>query len=191
MPRLAQCNMCHILQRMPDVPPKTPLVPARIEFKEGFDFIYRDDTGLPQMVAAFDPVLEDFVEKHSHGREDRDVIGGLIQVYAIDQRTWDSMDMVTKIQEQLQKQTNQWYEERDEYREEALKCYNRHGNPDIDSGCSDYMNDDRRIGPATYDDGDGRTITVPPKYRQYLCYVCPFQQTYIQVELRRKRGAYR
>ena len=191
MPRLAQCNMCHILQRMPDVPPKTPLVPARIEFKEGFDFIYRDEEGLPQMVAAFDPILEDFVEKHSHGREDRDVIGGLIQVYQVDQKTWDTMDVVTKIQTELQRQTNEWYDERDEYREEALKCYNRHGNPDIDSGCSDYMNEDRRIGPATYDDGDGHTITVPPKYRQYLCYVCPFQQTYIQVELRRRRGAYR
>jgi hypothetical protein len=53
------------------------------------------------------------------------------------------------------------------------------------------MNDDRRIGPATYDDGDGHVITVPPKFRQYLCYVCPFQQTYIQVELRRRRGLYK
>ena len=191
MPRLAQCNQCQILQRIPDVPPKTPLVPARIEFKNGFDFIYRDEDNLPQMVAAFDPVLEDFVEKHSHGREDRDVIGGLIQVYAVDQKTWDTMDVVTKIQEQLQKQTNQWYEERDEYKAAAVECYNRHGNPDLDSGCPDYMDDSRRIGPATYDDGDGRTITVPPKFRQYLCYVCPFQQTYIQVELRRRRGAYR
>jgi len=191
MPRLVQCNMCQILQRIPDVPPKTPKVPARIEFKNGFDFIYRDEDNLPQMVAAFDPVLEDFVEKHSHGREDRDVIGGLIQVYAVDQKTWDTMDVVTKIQEQLQKQTNSWYEERDEYKEAAVQCYNRHGNPDLDSGCPDYMDDDRRIGPATYDDGDGRVITVPPKFRQYLCYVCPFQQTYIQVELRRRRGAYK
>ena len=74
-------------------------MPARIEFKDGFDFIYRDDDGLPQMVAAFDPVLEDFVEKHSHGREDRDVISGLIQVYSVDQKTWDTMDIVTKIQD--------------------------------------------------------------------------------------------
>jgi hypothetical protein len=173
------------------VPPKTPLVPARIEFKEGFDFIYRDEQGLPQMVAAFDPVLEDFVDKHSHGREDRDVIGGLIQVYQVDQRTWDAMDVVTKIQEQLQRQTNTWYEERDEYREAALKCYAEHGNPDLDKGCPDYMDDSKRIGPASYKDDDGRTITVPPKFRQYLCYVCPFQQTYIQVELRRRKGMYK
>jgi hypothetical protein len=191
MPRLAQCNICKILQRMPDVPKDVPKVPAHIEFKEGFDFVYKDDDGLPQMVAAFDPVLEDFVDKHSHGREDRDVISGLIQVYQVDQKTWDTMDIVTKIQDQLQAQTNQWYEERDEYREAALQCYNAHGNPDLDKGCPDYMNDDRRIGPASYKDDDGKTITIPPRYRQYLCYVCPFQQTYIQVELRRKRGAYR
>ena len=191
MPRLAQCNACHVLQRMPDVPKGVPKVPAHIEFKEGFDFVYRDDDGLPQMVAAFDPVLEDFVDKHTHGREDRDVISGLIQVYQVDQKTWDTMDIVTKIQDQLQAQTNQWYEERDEYRDAALQCYNRHGNPDIQTGCSDYLNDDRRIGPATYDDGDGHTITVPPKYRSYLCHVCPFQQAAIQVELRRRRGAYK
>ena len=191
MPRLAQCNFCHILQRIPDVPPKTPLIPARIEFKDGFEFVYRDEDNQPQMVAAFDPVLEDFVEKHSHGREDRDVIQGLIQVYQVDQKTWDTMDVVTKIQDQLKQQSDQWYEEKDEYKEAALQCYNRHGNPDMQDGCSDYLNDDRRIGPATYDDGEGHTITVPPKYRQYLCYVCPFQQSAIQVELRRKKGMYK
>jgi hypothetical protein len=176
---------------MPDVPKGVPMVPAHIEFKEGFDFVYKDDDGLPQMVAAFDPVLEDFVEKHSHDRDDREVINGIIQVYAVDQKTWDSMDVVTKIQDQLKAQTDNWYEERDDYRSAALECYNRHGNPDLDKGCPDYMNDDRRIGPATYDDGDGHKITVPPRFRQYLCYVCPFQQTYIQTEIRRKRGAYR
>ena len=191
MPRLAQCNFCKILQRIPDVPPKTPKVPARIEFKDGYQFTYKDDDNHPQMVAAFDPVLEDFVSRHSHDREDRDVISGMIQVYAVDQKTWDTMDVVTKIKEQLQKQTNQWYEERDEYKDSALKCYSAHGSPDLSKGCSDYLNDDRRIGPATYDDGDGRTITIPPKFRQYLCYVCPFQQSYVNVELRRRKGAYR
>ena len=183
--------MCHILQRMPDVPPKTPMVPAHIEFKDGFSHTYEDEDGLPKMVPLFDPVFEDFVEKHSHGRDDRDVIQGVIQVYQVDQKTWDTMDIVTKIKEQLQKQTNEWYEEKDEYKEAALQCYNRHGNPDMEDGCPDYMDDDRRIGPATYDDGEGHTITVPPKFRQYLCYICPFQQTYIQVELRRKKGLYK
>lgn len=182
--------MCAILQRMPDVPPKTPMIAARIEFSDGFNYVYREDDGLPRMVPAFDPILEDFVEKHSHGRDDREVIQGIVQVYQIDQKTWDAMDVVTQIKKEIQSQTNTWYEERDEYREEATKCYNRHGNPDTTVGCRDYMNDDRRIGPATYDDGEGRTITVPPKFRQYLCYVCPYQG-HINVELRRRKGVYR
>jgi hypothetical protein len=183
--------MCHILQRLPDVPPKTPLVPAYIEFKDGFQHVYRDEDGLPRMVPAFDPVFEDFVEKHSHDRDDREVIQGIVQVYQIDQKTWDTMDVVTQIKTEIKRQTDMWYEEQDEYKDAALACYNKHGNPDMESGCSDYLNDDRRIGPASYRDDDGKTITVPPKYRQYLCYICPFQQTYMQVELRRKKGMYK
>jgi len=56
--------MCHILQRMPDVPPKTPMIPAHIEFKEGFEYTYKDENDLPRMVPQFDPVFEDFVDKH-------------------------------------------------------------------------------------------------------------------------------
>ena len=46
------------------------------------------------------------------------------------------------------------------------------------------------IGRASYSDDDGNTITVPDRFRQYLCYLCPFQQTYIQHEMRWKRGLY-
>jgi hypothetical protein len=190
MPRLVSCNWCRILQRIPDVLKGTPLIPARLEWTTGETYVYLDDQGLPVMVPAFDPVLEDFTETHTHGLTDDKVIGGLITVWQVDQRTWDTMDIVTQIQKELQQQTNEWYEERDEYRESALKCYNDHGNPDLASGCGDYLDDSKLIGHAQYKDDDGRTITIPPKYRQYLCYVCPYQQTYIQVELRRRRGAY-
>jgi hypothetical protein len=143
------------------------------------------------MVAAYDPILEDFIEKHEHGYDDNKVIGGLIQVYQVDQKTWDTMDVVTKIKKELEVQTQQHYAEVDEYKEAAVKCYNAHGNPDIQTGCRDYMDDTKRIGNATYTDDDGRIITVPPKYRQYLCYLCPFQQTQINVELRRRKGYYK
>ena len=191
MPRLVACNWCHSLTRIPDVLKGTPMVPAMLEWKDGERFIYRDEQGLPTMVPAYDPILEDFIETHTHGLRDDQVIGGLIEVYAVDQKTWDAMDVVTKIQTELQKQTNQHYAEVDEYKEAAVKCYNAHGNPDLSSGCPDYLDDSKRIGHASYTDDDGRTITVPPKFRQYLCYLCPYQQTYIQVELRRRRGAYK
>ena len=92
----------------------------------------KDDEGLPQMVPAFDPMLEDFVEKHDHDLPDRAVTHGeQIQVIAVDQKTWDTMDMVTTIKEELRQQTGEVYDESDEYRDGALRCYNDHGNPDI------------------------------------------------------------
>jgi len=191
MPRLVSCNRCHILQRMPDVHPKTPMVPARLEWRDGERYDYRDDEGHAVMVPAFDPLLEDFVIKHDHGVEDNTVIHGqLIQVWVVDQKTWKSLDMVTKIKRELEQQFHEHYTESDEYKEAALKCYQAHGNPDITTGCRDYLDDSKRIGPATYEDGDGHTITVPPRFRHYLCHLCPFQQAAITVEMRRRRGAY-
>jgi len=192
MPRLVSCQFCRILQRMPDVPPDTPLVPAVLEYTSGDRLVLPDEDGHAKMVPAYDPVLEDFVGKHEHGMEDGATThGGMIQVYSCDQRTWDAMDIVTTIKKQLQENTGHFYEERDEYREAATKCYNEHGNPDLTTGCRDYMDDSKRIGPASYDDGEGHKITVPPKYRHYLCYLCPYQHAYIQVELRRRKGMYK
>ena len=90
------------------------------------------------------------------------------------------------VQGQLHKQTSQWYEDRDTYREGAIECYNAHGNPTLEGGgCLDYLDDSKMIGKAEYHD-EGRTITIPKKLRQYLCYQCPYQQSYINVEIRRK-----
>jgi hypothetical protein len=190
VPRLVTCHHCHILVRIPDPPKGVPYKPARLVWETGEEFIFRDDEGLPVMVPAYDPVLEDFTEKHKHHYDDNELIGGVIQVMAVDQNTWDTVDVVTKIKTQLQKQTGQFYAEQDEYKEAALKCYNAHGNPDGTTGCRDYLSDSKRIGPAQYQDDDGRTVRVPDKYRQFLCYLCPLQQTYINVELRRRKGMY-
>lgn len=193
MPRLVTCHFCKTLTRMPDVHPKTPMVPAVLEWETGERYVYREDDGNAVMVPAFDPVMEDFVMKHQHGRDDNAVLQGMIQVYNIDQKTWDSVDIVTQIKKELHDQNDAWYEEKDEYRDAALKCYNAHGNPDLQTGCIDYMDDSKRIGPRTYKvEGErGRKVEIPNRFRQYLCYVCPYQQTYIQTELRIRRGAYR
>lgn len=161
-------------------------------FKDGTDFTYKDDDGLPVMVPRFDPMLEDFVERHEHNFQDGDHLReGIIEVMQVDQKTWETMDVVKMVQGQIHKQTSQWYEDRDTYREGALECYNQHGNPDLSDGCPDYLDDSKLIGKAEYDDGDGGTVTVPHKLRQYLCFQCPYQQTYIQTEIRRKKGLYR
>jgi len=192
MPRLATCHICHIIERMPDVHPKTPLVPAILEYQDGLRLVLPDEDGLPRMVPAFDPMLEAFVVKHEHGLPDRAVTHGQqIEVMAVDQNTWDTMDVVTKIKDELHRLHGEQYDESNEYKDAALSCYNAHGNPDLSSGCPDYMDDSKRIGTATYTGDDGETISIPPPFRQYLCFLCPFQQTYIQVELRRRRGMYK
>ena len=109
----------------------------------------------------------------------------------VEQKTWETMDVVKMVQGQLHKQTSDWYEDRDTYREGAIECYNAHGNPTLEGGgCIDYLDDSKMIGKAEYHD-EGRTITIPKKLRQYLCYQCPYQQSYINVEIRRKAGMYR
>lgn len=179
-----------LIQRFPDVTKGTPMVPARLEWTSGETYTYKDDKGHPVMVPAFDPAVEDFVERHEHGIDDNTALRGSIQVYEVDQKTWDSVDVVTKIKAEMHEMTGKWYEDRDTYREGAIACYNEHGNPDATTGCRDYMDDSKRIGRVHYRDDRGREHTIPQKFRQYLCYQCPYQQAYINVELRKRKKLY-
>ena len=104
MPRLATCHVCHIIERMPDVHPKTPLVPAILEYQDGMRLVLPDEDGLPKMVPMYDPMLEAFVVKHDHGLPDQAVTHGQqIEVMAVDQRTWEAMDVVTRIKSELER----------------------------------------------------------------------------------------
>ena len=167
------------------------MIPAVLEYKDGERIVLNDNDGRPKMVPAFDPMLEQFVLQHEHDLPDQAVTHGQqIQIVACDQKTWEALDMVKTIQDELYRQTGEHFVERDEYREAAIQCYNDHGNPDLASGCRDYLSDEKMIGRWHYKDDDGHDITIPPKYRQYLCYLCPYQHAYVQVEIRRRRGMY-
>ena len=129
--------------------------------------IMPDEDGHPKMVPAFDPMLEAFVVKHEHGLPDRAVTHGQqIEVMAVDQNTWDTMDVVTKIKDELHRAHGEVYDESTEYKDAAIRCYNEHGNPSLEDGCPDYMDDSKLIGNATYKDDDGNTdhhpAPVPP-----------------------------
>ena len=167
------------------------MIPARLTWTGGEDFIIKDENGLAAMVPAYDPVLEDFVEKHNHGMPDQAVVQGAIQVFQVDQKTWDSIDVVTKIKNELHETTEQWYEDRDTYREGAITCYNEHNNPTTETGCIDFMDDSRRIGQAHYKDDDGKSHAIPRKHQMFLCHLCPYMQSYVTVEMRRRKGYYR
>ena len=191
MPRIVACEHCCTLTKMLDVPKGTPMKQARLEWVGGEEVVLKDEDGHPKMVPAYDVLLEDFVEKHSHGYDDNAVMGGLIKVWVVDQKTWDSMDVVTKIQDEMKKTTGKWYEDRDTYREGAIECYNAHGNPDIHSKCSDFMADSKRIGEKLWRDDSGNVHEIPQKYRQYLCYQCPYMHSAIATEVRWKKGLYK
>ena len=190
MPRIVACAPCAIIQRIPDPPAKTPMTVARLEWESGEEYVYKDEHGHPIMVPAYDPVLEHFVEQHQHHLQEQLFVDGrVINVWHVDQKTWDTMDVVTKIKKELNDQTQRHFEERDEYREAAISCYNAHGNPDLSDGCRDFMTDEKRIGAASYK-VEGRVHNVPNNLRVYLCHMCPYFQSYVQVEIRRKQGGY-
>ena len=192
MPRLATCHVCHVIERMPDVPAKIPLVPAILEWTTGERHVIRDDEGLPKMVPMFDPMLEAFVEKHNHDLPDKMIThADQIQIVQVAQKTWDAMDILTKVRTELQQATGEVYTENAEYREAAIKCYQNHGSPDLQDGCTDFMSESKQIGKWNYDDGEGHKITIDPKYRQYMCHLCPFMHAYVVVELRRRKGFYK
>jgi hypothetical protein len=177
---------------MPDVPGNIPLIPCVLEWTTGERHIVRDDDGLPKMVPIYDPMLEAFVDKHDHDMPDKFIThADMIQVIQVDQRTWEAMDVLTKVKTELQQSTGEVYTENQEYREAAIKCYQAHGSPDLQDGCSDYMDDSKQIGRWNYDDGEGHKIVIAPQFRQYLCHLCPFAHAYVAVELRRRKGMYK
>jgi hypothetical protein len=158
------------------------MVPAKwVVHQDGRDheYTFEDDTGLTIMVPEFDPLKEDFVGRHTHDQPDTACID-YIKSFEIDQATFESANVVEMLQKELAQQTGEFFEESMHYKEEALKCYNAHGNPDIHNKCPDFQDDSKRIGRK-----------VPPKYQMYLCAMCPYVQTQIAQEVRWKQGLYK
>lgn len=181
MPRIVACMMCSKIERIPDPADSIPRIPATIAWDDhGAErtYTFTNDDGTNVMVPMYDPLLEDIAGRHGHGRPDTDVMN-FIKVFPVDQATYEKLDVVTELKKELAKQTGQFFEEATYYRDEAAKCYNAHGNPD--GSCIDYLDDSRRIG----------SDKIPKKYQTYLCHLCPIQQSYINVEIRRKAGLYK
>lgn len=180
MPRIVACTICFKLERIPDPPEDTPQVPATVEWDDHGvtrEYTFTMEDGTPILVPQYDPLLEDIVGRHGHGRPDTDVMQ-FIKVFPVDPETYAKMDVVTELKKELQTVTGQFYEESTYYRDEATRCYNKHGNPE--GSCIDYLDDSKRIGSSQ----------IPRKYQTFLCHMCPIQQSYINVELRRKAGLY-
>ena len=184
MPRIVACLSCNTIERMVDPPEDTRRVPATLAWDDNGIIrehtIKDEQTGLVAMVPEYDPIMEDYVGRHSHNLPDTMVIDN-IKVWVCDQDTYDSLDAVEFVKEALAKQTDEMMTEVNYYKDEALKCYNAHKNPDTKTGCVDFLDDSKIIGSKQ----------VPPKNRVYLCHMCPYMQTYVATEMRHKADLYK
>lgn len=71
--------------------------------------------------------------------------------------------------------------ERDQYKEDAINCFNLHGRPIYGfPGCPDYRDSSRAIG---------RSKGIPDHEKMYVCDFCPYQ-SYVDHEKRKKAGLY-
>ena len=183
MPRAVVCLVCNKIEKMVDPPADIPLVPARVTWMEDGrerEYFFKDpETGETAMVPEYDPVMEDFVARHRHDRPDTESLE-YIKVWQTDQATWERMDVVSEIKKELAEQQNLMVEESNHYRDEAVRCYNAHNNPDTKVGCRDFLDDSKRIGR-----GD-----IPKKHQIFLCHMCPYMQTYVAQEVRWKNKLY-
>ena len=171
---------------MIDPPADVPMVPARWAWEEDGvekEHIFTVDNkpdGEVIMVPEYDPLMDDFVQRHTHGRPDTDSID-YIKSFSVGQETWEKVDVVTKIKHELSEATGEQFAEAEHYKEGALQCYNAHGNPDLKRRCPDFMSDEKTIG---------RSTGVPKKHRMYLCHMCPYTQTYVVQTLRDRAKLY-
>ena len=185
MPRVVACLMCSTLERMPDPPKDVPLIPARVTWMDGNverEYIFPDPEkpGQNAMVPMYDPLMEDFVGRHGHDMADTDALS-FIKVWQSDDETWQNMDVVQKIKTELAEQQDMFMEEVNGYKDDALRCYNAHKNPDMKVGCRDFLDDSKVIGRTD----------IPKKHRAYLCHMCPYMQTYVAQEARHRAGLYK
>jgi len=184
MPRLATCHVCRTLTRLPDPPASAPLVPARvawIEHGQEVEHVYRDPHGMPVMVAKYDPALEDWITRHEHA----DIHIPDFQKYDlafIDRDTWQAYDVVAQIKEGMSKDHGVMYAERDQLKDDALKCYGEHHRPK--TSCIDVFSESKLIGSK-----ESRHHLAPDE-RMYLCHLCPFVHGYVVPQIRLKRGDY-
>lgn len=118
-----------------------------------------------------DVLLEDTVSRHMYEGVTHEV--ALIKVPV---KWWNDKNIQPKLIKQISDGGSKglaeieggedYYGTRDTYREDALKCFQRHHRPD--AGCLDYQNPDKRIGNPTSEGWK----TGP---RVYACSFCPVQ----------------
>jgi len=142
------------------------------------EMTYRTDDG-PVMVAKWDPALEDWVTRHAHDDINLPDIQKWDLAY-IDKLTWEATDVVKQIQTGLKDSHGLMYTERDQLKDDAMRCFGDHHRPK--DSCPDVFSESRLIGNHESQQG------MPPNQRMYLCHLCPFVHGYVIPKVRRAKG---
>jgi hypothetical protein len=150
MPRLLACYQCGTLSKLPDF------------------------SGHPTM----DMALIEVCKMHQHHEVPDDQHKGG-QLFMLDQATYDKIDPVTEVRKELAKNHVDMHDMRDELKDEAMKCFNRHGRPN--DSCIDFESEHKTIG---------RKNGVPKAKRMYLCHFCPFTHGVVVPHNRWRKGQY-
>jgi len=184
MPRLASCHVCRVLSSLPDPPAKAPLVPARIAWIEDgreVEYIFKDAQGQVAMVAMYDPALEDWMGRHEHPEVPEDRMRKH-DLYATDQASFNA-GFIASMKKEIEEAHQASYSERDQVKEDAMECFNRHHRPT--TGCMDVFSEAKLLG------GHESNKRMPVNDRMYLCHACPFVHGYVIPDVRARKGMYR
>lgn len=181
--RLAGCYFCNTLTKLPD---------------------YANVAGDPEGV--HDSALVEWIERHKHGVpieetpgpkhggailmpfEEKDITivdGKVVGGRHLTAHAGESVDVANEIETVrmgLEKATHSAWSFRDEFKEEAFSCWERHQRPDYQDGrrCSNYRDDAKLLGRKN----------MPKEHRIHLCDFCPYAES-VRVEKRWRAGQYR
>lgn len=134
----------------------------------------------------YDVHLQHWIDAHLHGKTPDDARGML---FVKEPSQFDHSGAGSAIEEQaieevraeLRKANLEVYALRDNVKEDAVKCHQRHGQPHWPHKlCGDYKDDSKRLGRTD----------VPPRFQQYQCTYCPYEVT-VETEKRWRAGGYK
>ena len=160
MPRLLCCNTCKTVDILPD---------------------YASEND-PE--AHYDHTLKDKVEEHlrRYGGGPDNHKANLFQISEAELDLIDPNRLKQAIHDGRLEEFLR--EEREQYKEDAMGCYNLHNRPvygaGYGSGCPDYKDKSRAIGP---------TKGIPEDQWNYICDFCVYN-SYVEHAARKKLGLY-
>jgi hypothetical protein len=139
----------------------------------------------------YDRLLEELVNRHNK-LDARAHEGNVATLMHVENRDWEMHrdSILERMRSKDEGFGEPWIKDAmDTYKEDALKCYSRHGRPK--DGCGDYWSDSKRIGRPT---PEGRAV-LKTMYKlgerdPHLCQFCPVH-TFVQTEINWTRGLYK